>query len=129
MYVSLQYAIILLHFAIAVKFKLDKIVTKATIRRATIAVSVKIRRSEIICVVQAAAIILPVAALSAIALHFLRQDKAAIEREARDRAQAEMPDLTRNFQRYVQDLVQHGSGGSIRDGQVLAASDYPRQPE
>jgi signal transduction histidine kinase len=89
----------------------------------------KIRRSEIALLLQAAAIVLPVAALSGIALHFLREDKAAIEREARDKAQAEMPERVRALRQQVQSLVQHAVAAQIQDGQAFIPGDYPRQPE
>jgi len=89
----------------------------------------RIRRSEVVLLVQAAAILLPVAALSGIALHNLREDKEAIEQEARERAKVEAPELARGFGLALQSRIQNGIAGRIRDGQPLAVPDYPRQPE
>ena len=51
------------------------------------------RRRELGLVWQAALVVLPVAVLSGVALHFLGQDRAAVETEARGKAQALAPAL------------------------------------
>lgn len=68
------------------------------------------------------------AALSAIALRSLHQDKASIEREARDRAQIEMPEIARAFRNTMHNLHPIARG-EIRDGQTLAVPDYSPQPD
>jgi len=91
----------------------------------------KIRRSETVLLVEAAAIILPVAALAGIALNFLGEDKNAIEQEARARAKAELPELSRVFNQLMKGHWQFNidAAGEIKDGQALAVPDYPQQPE
>ena len=91
-------------------------------------------RWELAWIAQGALIVLPVAVLSAVALHFLHEDKAAILQEARDRASTLAPEVARRIgeaasARLSEDLR---SGrlqqGEIVDGQGFAVPDYPRLP-
>ena len=92
------------------------------------------RHWEIAWIAQAALIVLPVAVLSGVALHFLHEDKVAIEQEARDLARSLAPETVRRVgeaagSRLAEELK---SGrlkqGEIVDGQGLAMPDYPRLP-
>ena len=54
-------------------------------------------RSQFALLLQAALIVFPIAALSAVALHFLRQDQAAMEQDARDRCHDLAPEAARHI--------------------------------
>jgi signal transduction histidine kinase len=92
------------------------------------------RHWEIAWIAQAALIVLPVAVLSGVALHFLREDKVAIEQEARDLARSLAPETARRIgeaagARLAEELKSgHLKQGDIVDGQGLAMPDYPRLP-
>jgi len=83
---------------------------------------------------QAALIVLPVVVLSGVALHFLREDRNAIEQEARNRANALGPDAARllgdEIGAFLAANLKNGQAlqGEIVDGQGRAVPDYPRVP-
>jgi signal transduction histidine kinase len=81
-------------------------------------------------VLQSALILLPVATLSAIALYSLRQDKAAILQDARDRALAIAPDIARRMGARVQEILagQLELQGVIANGQVESPPDSAAPP-
>jgi signal transduction histidine kinase len=79
---------------------------------------------------QAALIVLPVAVLSGVALHFLRVDKASVEQDARERAQILAPELARDLgPRLSEALRGLALEGEIAGGQIKSPKDYPRLPE
>src|SRR5678815_3181636 len=78
---------------------------------------------------QAALIILPVVLLSGFSLYFLREDRGAIERDARDQAQRLGPQLARGFAIRLAEAIRTQPAGEIgRSGEVLSPADYPRLP-
>ncbi len=81
---------------------------------------------------QALLIALPIMILSAIALYSLRLDRAAIEQDARERAQELAPELAQlmgqNLSRELHDLPDRLPQGLIIKGQILFPVDYPRLP-
>lgn len=93
------------------------------------------RPPEMAWIGQAALIVLPVAVLSGVALHFLREDKTAIEQDARERASSLAPDAARRMgeaatARLALDLkAGRVKTGEIVEGRGLAVPDYPRLPE
>lgn len=95
----------------------------------------KMRRAQLIWIGQAVLIVLPVVILSGVALHFLREDKAAIEQDAKKRANAIAPDLARQIgeeiSAYIADARAKGlvTRGAIVNGRGMASPDYPRVPE
>lgn len=95
----------------------------------------KTRRSwELSWLAQAALIVLPVAILSGVALHFVREDKAAVQEEARDLAISMAPEAARQFGeaagRLLSEELKDGrlQQGEIVDGLGWAVPDYPRLP-
>ncbi|HVW09246.1 MAG TPA: HAMP domain-containing sensor histidine kinase, partial [Bryobacteraceae bacterium] len=84
---------------------------------------------------QAVLIVLPVAILSGVALHFLREDRAAIEQDAKNRANAIAPEVARQLgdqiSAYLADGRKKGlfTQGAIVDGQGRAATDYSHLPQ
>src|SRR6185503_15869423 len=84
---------------------------------------------------QAVLIVLPVVILSGVALHFLREDRAAIEQDAKRRAYAIAPDVARQIgdeiSAYLVQSRKQGilTEGEIVDGRGMAIPDYPRFPE
>jgi hypothetical protein len=75
---------------------------------------------------QAALIVVPVAALSGVALYSLREDKASVELQARDGARLLAPELARRVGRSLGALPR--LEGRIRDGRVVAPPDYAPLP-
>jgi signal transduction histidine kinase len=79
---------------------------------------------------QAALIVLPVAVLSGVALHFLRVDKASVEQDARERAQILAPEMARDLGRRVGEALGAAAmEGEIAGGKIKSPADYPRLPE
>jgi len=79
---------------------------------------------------QAALIVLPVAILSGVALHFLRVDKASVEQDARERAQILAPELTRDLGPRVSEALRGlALEGELAGRQIKSPKDYPRLPE
>lgn len=90
----------------------------------------RIRRQDYTLLAQAIAIVLPVAGLSGIALHFLQEDRAAIEREAVGRAQAELPAEVAALQQNLKNGMDHGAvTATIRNGSLWSLGGYPQLPE
>lgn len=83
---------------------------------------------------QAALIVLPVVVLSGVALHFLREDRTAIEQDARNRANSLGPDAARQIgeeiSAFLAASLKNGLSvqGEIVDGQGRAVPDYPSVP-
>ena len=84
---------------------------------------------------QATLIVLPVAILSAVAFYYLIEDKAFIEREARERVRLLAPELARQVAERVSEMLQNRPGksvlpdGVIIEGKILSPPDYARVPE
>ena len=81
---------------------------------------------------QAALVVLPVAILSGVALYYLREDKASIEQEARDRAGVLAPELARRLGERVGEALKSQPAlpeGVILDGRIQSPPDYARLPE
>ncbi|HEY4085107.1 MAG TPA: HAMP domain-containing sensor histidine kinase [Bryobacteraceae bacterium] len=95
----------------------------------------KMQRAQLVWIGQAVLIVLPVVILSGVALHFLREDRAAIERDAKRRANAIAPDVARQvgdeIGAYLVASRKRGTviDGEIIDGRGMAIPDYPRFPE
>jgi len=95
----------------------------------------KMPRAQLMWIGQAVLIVLPVVILSGVALHFLREDKAAIEQDAKNRANAIAPDVARQIGDEISAyLIQSrkqriATEGEIVDGRGMASPDYPRFPE
>jgi signal transduction histidine kinase len=93
------------------------------------------KRAQMVWIGQAVLIALPVVILSGVALHFLREDKAAIEQDAKRRANAIGPDAARRIGdeigAYLVQSRKQGlfTEGQIVDGRGMAIPDYPRFPE
>jgi signal transduction histidine kinase len=93
------------------------------------------QRAQMIWVGQAVLIVLPVVILSGVALHFLREDKAAIQQDAKRRAYAIAPDVARQIGDEISaDLVQSRKQGVVTEGEIvdgrgMAIPDYPRFPQ
>ena len=88
------------------------------------------RRLDLSWLWQAALIVLPVAILSGVALHFLRVDKASVEQDARERAQILAPELARDLGRRAgESLGGVAMEGEIAGGKIKSPVDYPRLPE
>ncbi|MBP1779742.1 MAG: hypothetical protein H6Q86_5753, partial [candidate division NC10 bacterium] len=83
---------------------------------------------------RAAFIVLPVAVLSGVALYSLRQDRASIEREARDRARVLAPNLAGILGKRAGEAIDRQLAetpklrGRIVGGQIQSPHDYPRLP-
>ncbi len=77
-------------------------------------------------------IAIPLAILSLVALLSLRLDRAAIERDAREHAQALAPELAeltgQNLSKALQDLPDRLRQGLMIRGQIVYPIDYPRVP-
>jgi signal transduction histidine kinase len=90
------------------------------------------RHPDISLIWRGALIVLPVAILSGIALYSLREDKASIEKEARDRAQVLAPELARRLGERVGQTIKRQSAqfsqGVIAGGRILSPRDYPLVP-
>jgi signal transduction histidine kinase len=92
------------------------------------------RPAQLAWIVQAALIVLPVAILSGVALHFLHEDKTAIEKEARDRANSLAPEVARRISEQSATLLADGRNkgaftqGQIVDGKGMADPDYLSVP-
>lgn len=93
-----------------------------------------LRPAQLAWLGQAALIVLPVVILSGVALHFLREDKTAIEQDAKNRANSLAPDAARQIGEEIgaslaaslkNGLVMQGE---IVDGQGRALPDYSRIP-
>ncbi len=82
---------------------------------------------------RAALIVLPVAILSGIALYSLREDKASIEEEARDRAKVLAPDLARRLGEGVSQTIKRQPAefaqGTLAGGRIVFPRDYAAAPE
>ncbi|HVV45257.1 MAG TPA: histidine kinase dimerization/phospho-acceptor domain-containing protein, partial [Bryobacteraceae bacterium] len=95
----------------------------------------KMRRAQLIWIGQAVLIALPVVILSGVALHFLQEDKAAIEQDAKRRANAIAPEVARQIGDEISTyLVQSRKQGTLTEGEIvddrgMAIPDYPRFPE
>ena len=90
----------------------------------------RIRRQDFTLLAQAIAIVLPVAGLSGVALHFQQEDRAASDREAVRRAQAELPAEVAALQQDVKNGIDHGAVmATIRSGALWIPGDYPQVPE
>jgi signal transduction histidine kinase len=90
------------------------------------------RWSDFALLWQAALVILPVAILSGVALYYLREDKASIEQEARDRASVLAPELARRLGERVGEALKSRPAlpeGVILDGRIQSPPDYARLPE
>lgn len=93
------------------------------------------QRAQAAWIGQAVLIVLPVVILSGVALHFLREDRAAIEQDAKQRANAIAPDVARQvgdeIGAYLAESRKRGivTEGEIVDGRGMAIPDYPRFPE
>jgi signal transduction histidine kinase len=75
----------------------------------------------------------PLAVLSGIALYSLRQDKASLETEARDRARMLAPELARQWgqsmsQKLADQPAQRLPQGLVADGKIVYPLDYPPLP-
>src|SRR6185369_5437184 len=83
---------------------------------------------------QAALIVLPVAVLSGVAFHFLREDKDAIIQDARDRAGSLASEIagrisTTDLSQQLMRAAMTGSlVGEIVDGHAVAVPEYSRVP-
>ena len=70
--------------------------------------------------------------LSATALYFLREDKAGLEQEARDRARVLAPEISRALGARISQLMIHPAGpyrgGKIEDGRVTSPFDSSVPP-
>src|ERR1700679_2667513 len=96
---------------------------------------IKVRNTwQLAWIGQAALIVLPVVVLSGVALHFLREDRTAIEQDARNRANSLAPDAARQIGEQISAFLavnlKNGLAlqGEIVDGQGRAVPDYPRVP-
>jgi hypothetical protein len=93
-----------------------------------------LRPAQLAWIGQAALIVLPVVVLSGVALHFLREDRTAIEQDARNRANSLGPDAARQIGEQISAFLavslKNGLAiqGEIVDGQGRAAPDYLRVP-
>ncbi len=93
-----------------------------------------LRRAQLAWIGQAALILLPVVVLSGVALHFLREDRTAIEQDARNRANSLGPDAARQIGEQISAFLaaslKNGLAmqGEIVDGLGRAVPDYPRIP-
>ena len=92
-------------------------------------------RYDFALLLQAVLIVLPLAILSGVALYFLREDRASIEQEARDRANVLAPELAQRLGPLVGEALGRASKqqtlleGMIASGRVVSPPDYPRLPE
>jgi signal transduction histidine kinase len=90
----------------------------------------RIRRQDYTLLAQAIAIVLPVVALSGVALHFLQEDRAAIDREAVRRSQADLPAEVAAIQQDLKNGFGQGAViATIRNGSLWIPGDYPQVPE
>ena len=93
------------------------------------------RRPDFALLWRAALIVLPLAALSGVALYSLRQDRTSIEREAGDRARALAPNLAGILGKRAGEAIARQLAaepklqGRVVKGQIQSPPDYPRQPE
>jgi signal transduction histidine kinase len=93
-----------------------------------------LRPAQLAWIGQAALIVLPVVVLSGVALHFLREDRTAIEQDARNRANSLGPDAARQIGEQISAFLavslKNGLAiqGEIVDGQGRAVPDYLRVP-
>ena len=88
----------------------------------------RIRRAEIALLLQAAAIVAPVAALSGLTLYFVRVERSTTENTARSYARKELPEFVAYLKRSMRQLAGSESAW-IRDGQPVVKGDYPQAPE
>lgn len=88
-------------------------------------------RHDFALLLQALLIVLPLAILSGVALYFLREDKASIEQEARDRASVLAPELAQRLGSQVGDALRQKTlfEGTIAAGRIVSPPDYARLPE
>jgi signal transduction histidine kinase len=75
----------------------------------------------------------PLTVLSGIALYSLRQDKASLEQDARDRARTLAPELARQWgqsmsQKLADQPAQQLPQGLVADGKIVYPADYPPLP-
>lgn len=89
-------------------------------------------RPQFALFLQAGLIVLPIAILSGVGLHFLRQDRAAMEQDARDRAHELAPEAARQIGEVVTTGLRENPDrliqGEIVDGTPRAVSDYSHLP-
>jgi signal transduction histidine kinase len=90
------------------------------------------RWTDFALVWQAALVLAPALMLPGVAIYFLRQDKAAVEQQAREQASI----LARELARQLGDRVDEGFWtqsapltGVILNGRIQSPPDYPRLPE
>ena len=88
-------------------------------------------RYDFALLLQAVLIVLPLAILSGVALYFLREDRASIEQEARDRANVLAPELVQRLGSQVGDALRQKTlfEGMIAAGRIVSPPDYARLPE
>jgi len=92
------------------------------------------RPAQTAWIAQAALIVLPVAVLSGVALHYLREDKASIEQDAKNRAYSIAPEVARHLADQITTfLAETRKKGPLTqvqlvNGQTFGAWDYPRWP-
>src|SRR5438552_749883 len=76
-------------------------------------------------IAQAALIVLPVVVLSGVALHFLREDKTAIEKEARARANSLAPEAARQIGDQITAwLANNRKNGLVTQGEIIDGHGY-----
>ncbi len=86
-------------------------------------------------ILQTALIVGPLGVLSGVAFYFLREDKAAVEQDARDRAAAIIPELARRTGEGVGKMLSLATEpppkfeGIVAGGKITSPPDYPRVPE
>jgi signal transduction histidine kinase len=92
------------------------------------------RPAQTAWIAQAALIVLPVAILSGVALHYLREDKASIEQDAKNRAYSIAPETARQIGEEITTfLAETRKKGPLTqvqlvNGQTFGAWDYLRWP-
>jgi hypothetical protein len=86
------------------------------------------RKPDRLLVWQAALIVLPVAILAGTALYFLREDRASIERDARERVAAVAPELVRLIGERIAGLRNAGLQGEISGGRIISPPDHEDVP-
>jgi signal transduction histidine kinase len=94
-----------------------------------------LRPAHLAWIAQAALIVLPVAILSGVALHFLHEDRAAIERDAKDRAWSLGQETARRIGEQVNAFLNDGGKNGrfvqarIINGRAVPVPYYSRWPE
>jgi signal transduction histidine kinase len=89
-------------------------------------------RPQFALFLQAGLIVVPIAILSGVALHFLREDQAAMEQDARDRSSELAPEAARQIGQFAAARLRENPGrliqGEIADGKPRAVPDYSDLP-